>query len=135
MDLQYDHFMSLERSNIIIAQRTNEKAIMALSSFIHALAELETCAVARLVTKDGRDPSLVMLSPSIEPDYECLTEVELPFTEDIRPYKFAPLDRVITISGKVLTEHRNLPTKELQHAMDNFVDDMDISQFGKDEDG
>lgn len=133
--LQHDHYIGLDRSNIVIAQRTNEKAIMALSSFIHALYELESYAVARLVTKDMKDPSLVLLAPSIEPDYECLVEVELPFAEDVRPYKFPPLDRVVTISGKVLTEHRNLPSKDLQSAMDDFVDNMDISSFGKDDEG
>lgn len=127
--------MAIDKAFIIIAQRTNEKAIMALSSFIHALYELDTCAVARLVVKDGKSPSLVLLAPSIEADYECLTEIALPFAEDVRAYKFPPLDRIVTISGKVLKTHRNLPSDDLQNAMDAFVDHMDLSTAGKDEDG
>lgn len=127
--------MSLDRSHIVVAQRTNEKAIMAVSSLVHALFELESCAVARLVPKDGKDPILVLLSPLIEADYECLVEVELPFAEDVRAYKFPPLDRIVTVSGKVIKEHRNLPSDSLKQAMGDFVDHMDLSKFGTDDDG
>src|ERR1700726_2856516 len=96
-------------TNLIIADRTNDKAKLALSSFIHALHELDSYAVARLVTKDNADPILLLLSPSIELDIECLIDVPLPFAEDLRVYKFPPLDRVVTVSGATLTKHRNLP--------------------------
>ena len=108
---------------------------MALSSFIHALFELENYAVARLVTKDGKDPLVVLLAPSIEADYECLLDVQLPFAEDIRSYKFPPLDRVVTISGKEIRVHRNLPNEKLQDAMSEYVDSMDLAKFGRDDDG
>jgi len=127
--------MNMERSHIIIPQRINDKAVMALSSFTHALWELESYAVARLVPKDGRDPTLVLLAPSIKRDYECLFEIELPFAEDVRAYMFPPLDRIVTISGKVIKEHRNLPSPALQDAMDDLVDAMDISEFDKDDEG
>lgn len=127
--------MNMSRSNVVVAQRTNEKASMALSSFIHALYELDSYAVARLVAKDGKDPTLLLLAPSIEPDYECLLDVELPFAEDVRQYRFPPLDRVITVSGKKLIEHRNLPTDDLMKAMSDYVDHMDLSTFGKDDEG
>ena len=127
--------MHMSVTNVIIAQKTNPKAILGLSSLIHALFELESYAVARLVSRDGKDPLLVLLAPSIEKDYECLLDVQLPFAEDIRSYKFPPLDRVITVSGKIITEHRNLPTNELKSAMSDYVDQMDLSTFGKDDDG
>ena len=127
--------MHMSVSNVIIAQKTNNKAIMALSSLIHALFELESYAVARLVPKSDKDPLLVLLAPSIEADYECLLDVQLPFAEDVRPYKFPPLDRVVTVSGKIITEHRNLPTDHLKSAMNDYVDQMDLSTFGKDDDG
>ncbi|KAJ9637209.1 ATP-dependent DNA helicase yku80 [Coniosporium tulheliwenetii] len=132
---KYDRYMNMSRSNVVVAQRTNEKASMALSSFIHALYELDSYAVARLVAKDGNDPKLLLLAPSIEPDYECLLDVELPFAEDVRQYRFPPLDRVITVSGKQLIEHRNLPSDELMKAMSDYVDHMDLSTFGKDDEG
>jgi ATP-dependent DNA helicase 2 subunit 2 len=132
---QYNRFTDLSRTNVIIAERTNEKAYMALSSFIHALYELESYAVARMVTKDNKEPRILLLQPAIEPEFECLYDVELPFKEDVRSYKFPPLDRVVTVSGKELTIHRNLPSAELKDAMSDYVDSMDLSEFGKDDEG
>jgi ATP-dependent DNA helicase 2 subunit 2 len=127
--------MALTRSYVIIAQRANDKASMALSSFIHALYELDNYAVARLVTKDGKEPILTLLAPSIEPDFECLLEVQIPFAEDCRTYRFPPLDRVITVSGATLTHHRNLPNDELKKSISDYVDEMDLSKLDTDEEG
>ena len=120
-------------SCIIIAQRTNTKAIIALSSLIHTLFELESYAVARLVTKEDKEPFITLLAPSIEHDYECLLDVQLPFAEDLRSYKFPPLDKVITVSGKKITEHRNLPSDELNMAMNDYVDRMNLMDARNDE--
>ena len=122
-------------SCVIIAQKTNNKAIMALSSLIHALFELESFAIARLVTKTDKEPVMVLLAPSIEVDYECLLDVQLPFSEDVRSYRFPPLDKVITVSGKEIKEHRNLPDDALSKAMSDYVDRMDLSTFGKGDEG
>lgn len=122
-------------SCVIIAQKSNSKASMALSSLIHALFELESYAVARLVTKDDKAPVLLLLAPSIDIEYECLVDVQLPFAEDLRNYRFPPLDRVITVSGKNLKEHRNLPTDQLTKTMSDYVDQMDLSTFAKDDEG
>lgn len=118
--------MHMSTTNILIAQRANDTASLALSSFIHALFELECYAVARLVAKENKSPLMVLLAPSIEPDYECLLEVQIPFAEDIRTYRFPPLDKVITVSGKVVTEHRNLPNDDLANAMSKYVDSMEL---------
>lgn len=133
--MQHERFFNMGDSCITIAQQTNSKARMGFSSFVHALHELETCVVARLVKKDGADPQVILMFPSIEPDLESLIDVPLPFAEDVRAYRFPPLDRVITVQGTVLSKHRNIPTDELQDAMSAYVDSMDISAFGKDEDG
>ena len=125
----------MSRTSVIVPQRTDEKAHMALSSFIHALYETESFAIARLVPKDDRPPVVLLLAPSIEPDFECLIDLEIPFAEDIRSYKFPPLDRIVTVSGKVLTQHRNLPNESLLKAMDAYVDHMDLSTVGHDEEG
>ena len=127
--------MSMSVSSIVIAQKSNSKAIMGLSSLTHALFEVESFAVGRLVTKDGKEPVLVLLAPSIEVDYECLLDVQIPFAEDVRSYKFPPLDKVVTVSGKILKEHRYLPTDALTSAMSDYVDKMDLSTFGTDEEG
>ncbi|KAJ6131560.1 hypothetical protein N7523_001266 [Penicillium sp. IBT 18751x] len=130
---KFDRYLPMSNSNIIIPQRGNEKASLALSSFIHALFELESYAIARLVTKEAKPPLIVLLAPSIEPEYECLIELQLPFAEDVRSYRFPPLDKVVTVSGKIVTEHRNLPSDDLQEAMTNYVDSMELDL--KDDDG
>lgn len=119
--------MHMSTTNIIIAQRANDKAALALSSFIHALFELECYAVARLVVKENKPPIVVLLAPSIEPDYECLLEAQLPFAEDVRTYRFPPLDKVLTVSGKVVTQHRNLPNEDLMDAMEKYVLGMELN--------
>ena len=125
----------MSQSNIIVPQKGNSKAAMALSSFIHALYELDSYAIARLVVKDDKSPLLVLLAPSIESDseFECLIDVQLPFAEDVRSYRFAPLDKVVTVSGKELKEHRNLPNENLQKAMSAYVDSMDLTAYGLEE--
>jgi ATP-dependent DNA helicase 2 subunit 2 len=131
----YKRYFDMSRTSVIVAERTNEKAYMALSSLIHALYELESYAVARLVAKENKEPRILLLQPAIEPEFECLYDVELPFKEDVRSYKFPPLDKVITVSGKQLTIHRNLPSDNLQNAMSDYVDSMDLSTFGRDDEG
>lgn len=116
----------MSNANIIIPERANDKASLALSSFTHALHLSSFYAVARMVTKENRAPLVVLLATSINAGYECLIEVQLPFSEDVRSYQFPPLDKVITVSGKTITEHRNLPNQDLQEAMDNYVDSMEL---------
>lgn len=94
---------------------------------------MEYYAIARLVTKESKPPMIVLLAPSIEKTYECLMEVQLPFAEDVRSYRFPPLDKVVTVSGKIVTEHRNLPSDSLQDAMSQYVDSMELDY--KDEEG
>lgn len=121
---------------VTVARKFDEKSQLALSSLIHALYELESYAVARLVVKEKKDPVLVLLAPRIEPDMECLYDVPLPFAEDVRGYQFPPLDQVITVSGqKITTNHRLLPGDELTDAMSDYVDSMDLGTFGTDDDG
>ncbi|KAI6886029.1 SPOC domain-like protein [Hortaea werneckii] len=132
---QYQRFLDMSRTNVVVAMKNNDKASMALSSFINALFELESYAVARFVAKDNREPRILLLAPNVEQDLECLYDIELPFAEDLRSYKFPPLDRVVTVSGKVLKVHRNLPSDGLMDAMSSYVDSMDLSTFGKSDEG
>jgi ATP-dependent DNA helicase 2 subunit 2 len=131
----FQRSLPMGRTNYIVPQRSNPQAQLALSSFIHALHEGGLYAVARLVTKENKPPEMVLLVPRIEPEWEALVDVALPFEEDIRRYKFPPLDHKLTVSGKVITEHRDLPNKDLMGAMSDYVDAMDLSTFGEDEDG
>ena len=132
---EFERHLPLSRANFIVPQKANQPAQLGLSSFIHALYEADCYAVARLVAKDLKPPVLLLLVPRIEPEWEALVDVELPFEEDMRRYKFPPLDRKLTVSGKTITEHKDLPTDDLLDAMDKYVDAMDLSTFGRDEDG
>lgn len=133
--IKYERYLTMGESCITIAQKGNGKAQMALSSFITALYELDSYAIARIVLKDMKDPQLVLLAPLCEPDIEALVDVPLPFAEDVRSYRFPPLDKVITASGSVLETHRFLPKKDLVDAMSDYVDAMDLSTFGRDDTG
>ncbi|XDG01545.1 hypothetical protein ABKA04_001160 [Annulohypoxylon sp. FPYF3050] len=133
---KYDPFFNMGETCQTVPQKLNDGAALKLSSFIHSLQELESYAVARIVTKDGKEPALILLAPHIEPDFECLYDVPLPFAEDVRNYQFPPLDKVITVTGNIKYEdHRLLPSKDLSEAMDDYVDAMDISAWVKDEEG
>lgn len=121
-----ERYLVIDNTNMLVPQKGNDKAALALSSLIHALFELESVAVARLVKKDMAEPTMTLLSPLVEPDFECIIENVLPFAEDVRTYRFPPLDKVLTVSGKTLKEHRNLPSDDLLHSMSDFVDSMSL---------
>jgi ATP-dependent DNA helicase 2 subunit 2 len=86
----------------------------------------------------NKKPQVLLLAPWFGEnlDLEALVDVPLPFAEDVRIYKFPPLDRVITSSGASLLKHRFLlPSDELEEAMSGYIDKMDLSAFGKDDEG
>ena len=128
-----ERYMLLENSNMLVAQRLNDKAAIAFSSLVHALFEVGSVAVARFVKKDMSEPQLTMLSPHITEDIECLIENDLPFAEDLRTYRFPPLDKIVTVSGKTLTSHRNLPSDDLLSAMSDYVDNMSLTNKDRSE--
>ncbi|CAN8097257.1 unnamed protein product [Discula destructiva] len=128
-------FVGLGDTSLTLANPSDTNSTIGLSALIHALYELDQCAIARFVTKNGKDPEILLLRPSVEPDIECLYDVPLPFAEDARLYRFPPLDKVMTITGKTLTEHRLLPDDKLMRAMGAFVESMDISALGRDNEG
>lgn len=133
--LQVEPYITLGETFVTIARPWDEPSKLSLSALIHALYESETYAVARFVTKDNKDPVILLMRPSIEPDFECLYDVPLPFAEDVRSYRFPPLDKVVTVTGKTLTKHRLLPDDKLSKAMSDLVDAMDLSELGRDEEG
>lgn len=113
-------------THMIVPMKLNDKAVYALSSLVRALYEVGSVAVARFVQKDMKEPELKLLSPHIDRTIECLIENDLPFAEDLRVYRFPPLDKVVTVSGRLLEEHRNLPKKDLMDSMSDFMDDMSL---------
>ncbi|KAG8416477.1 ATP-dependent DNA helicase yku80 [Metarhizium acridum] len=132
---KYEPFLNMGEVCVTHARKNDIKSELALSSLIWALLELESYAVARIVTKDGKDPLLVLMAPQLELGLECLYDIPLPFAEDVRTYQFPPLDRVITVSGQTLKKHRLLPSDELAEAMSDYVDAMDLATYGQDNEG
>ncbi|CAK7218662.1 ATP-dependent DNA helicase yku80 [Sporothrix bragantina] len=128
-------YLIMGESCIIMPEKFNERDELAFSALVHAMVDTDTCAVARLVAKDMKDPVMLLLLPTVSSEHVCLYDVPLPFAEDVRSYPFPPLDKVITASGAVLTKHRLLPTDDLNQAMSDYVDAMDISMFATDDDG
>jgi len=118
---------------VIYAQKYNYRSQVALSSLIQGLHKAEAYAVARIVLKDRAQPLLVLLVPDIE--NTCLYDIPLPFAEDVRQYQFPPLDKVVTVTGTTITQHRLLPGDDLNEAMSAYVDAMDLSGYQVDEDG
>ncbi|KAL7274898.1 ATP-dependent DNA helicase yku80 [Rhizina undulata] len=128
---KYKRYFGMSTTNIIVGMRSNDAAIMALTSLIHALYEMDAYAVARFVKRKNDPPVILVMAPCIDADFKCLIDVQVPFTEDVRQYKFAPLDKVKTISGKILDKHRNLPTPDMEKYMSDYVDSMDLSTLGE----
>lgn len=122
-------------SCIVLPRKFSEKDEVAFSALVHAMIETRTYAVARFVAKDMKEPQLLLLSPTVTEKMVCFYDVPLPFAEDVRTYPFPPLDKVFTATGSVVTKHRLLPDDELNRAMSDYVDAMDISMFGTDDDG
>ncbi|KAG1738615.1 SPOC domain-like protein [Suillus paluster] len=109
---------------------------VALSSIVQAMYEKGVLAIARWVSKDGMDPKMGVLSPSIFTNIDCLLWVQMPFADDVRKYTFSSLENLVSKSGEKVTKHPYIPTEEQLEAMDKFVDAMDLSGLcGEDEQG
>lgn len=118
-------------SSFVIAPKKSPESALALSSLIHAMRGAGLFAIVRLVKKKGDNPRMTILIPYIDVEgnrkFEALVEIDLPFAEDVRNYKFASLDTVKTVKGKILKQHHRLPTDEMVQSMRQFVNAMDIS--------
>ncbi|KAK5990007.1 ATP-dependent DNA helicase II subunit 2 [Cladobotryum mycophilum] len=131
----YEPFLNMGEVCVTVANKKEPTSELAFASLVWALLELDNFAVARLVAKDDKEPQLVLLIPELLPEQPVLYDVPLPFAEDVRSYQFPALDTVITVSGQTLTKHCLLPSDELNQAMSDYVDAMDLSTFDTDEDG
>jgi ATP-dependent DNA helicase 2 subunit 2 len=67
----------MSTTNVIVGQKGNEKAAVALSSLIHALYELDSYAIVRFVKKKNDAPMVLVLAASIDADFECLIDVQV----------------------------------------------------------
>ncbi|KAG0145225.1 hypothetical protein CROQUDRAFT_46048 [Cronartium quercuum f. sp. fusiforme G11] len=124
--------------NYLVANPTDGHGQLAFSAVVRALAIEGLIASARYVSRSVEaEPKMVVLFPMIEKDLLYFLMVQVPFAEDHREYFFPSLEYVRTRAGKQLDVHKNLPTEEMEHAMDDFVDALgaDDEEDVKDEDG
>lgn len=129
-------YMLMGHTDYIVGTRGNNRDTVAMSAFARALFETDNFGLARYVSKDGRDPQLVVLMPYIKAEVEALVFCQLPFAEDQRMFILPSLTSLETRSGsKTVTTHsRLLPTKEMVTAMDEYVDAMDLSKLKGEDD-
>jgi ATP-dependent DNA helicase 2 subunit 2 len=67
----------MSTTNVIVAQKGNDKAAVALSSLIRAMYELVAYALVRFVKRKNDAPVMMVLAPEIEADFECLVDVQV----------------------------------------------------------
>lgn len=128
-------YILMGHTDYVIGQRGNNRDAVAISAFARALYETENFGLARYVTKDGRDPQLVVLMPYLKAEIEALVICQLPFAEDERKFVLPSLTSLeVRSGGKTVTTHsRLLPSKEMLNAMDDYVDAMDLSKLNSDD--
>ncbi|KAI6153115.1 SPOC domain-like protein [Pisolithus tinctorius] len=120
----------------VFADPTSAPDQIAFSSVVQAMFEKGFLAIARMVRTDGSEPKMGVLSPTVWPKVDLFLWVQLPFADDIRHYTFPSLTTLTSRTGERITKHPYLPTEEQLEAMDQFIDDMDLSDAGeKDEKG
>ncbi|KAK2462108.1 hypothetical protein APHAL10511_006571 [Amanita phalloides] len=118
------------------ADPTSPHQQAALSSLVQAMYQKGSVAIARLVSRDGMDPKMGVLSPIVFDKVDCFLWAQMPFADDVRKYSFASLEHLVSKKGDILTSHPYLPSEEQQTVMDSFVDAMDLMNAGdKDEEG
>jgi ATP-dependent DNA helicase 2 subunit 2 len=57
----------------------------------------------------------------------------MPFADDVRKYTFASLETLYNKAGEEVAEHPYLPTEAQQDAMDKFVEAMDLTFAGEED--
>lgn len=132
-------YLSMSNTDFVVAAKGDSESSMGLSSLIHALFLEKSACIVRVVQRDNKDVQMCALTPMIEANLETLILTRLPFAQDVRHYRFPPLGevRVRDKDGegyKILKEHPTMiPTQEMQDAMDQLVDDMDLMEADMEE--
>uniref|UniRef100_A0A8C4R5A7 X-ray repair cross-complementing protein 5 n=1 Tax=Eptatretus burgeri TaxID=7764 RepID=A0A8C4R5A7_EPTBU len=100
----------------IAPRKDDEHAALALSTLIHALAELEKVAIMRYVYNAISMPRIGFAFPVSNDTQECLMFIQLPFAEDVRDCSFPSMR-----NSKKFT-----PTDEQLKAVDTLIDTMKL---------
>ncbi|KAK9453450.1 SPOC like C-terminal domain-containing protein [Dipodascopsis uninucleata] len=116
-------------TSYILPAKTDKEAHVTMSCLVQAMFEMDVYGLARFVYRDNSRVQMVLLIPFTDDGNLCLVDCPLPFSEDIRTYKFPSLKIIRTIKGKILREHRLLPTTESVDLMRQYVQAMDVSDL------
>ncbi|XP_064596853.1 X-ray repair cross-complementing protein 5-like [Liolophura sinensis] len=128
-NIKRHHYMG-DGVSMVVADKGDDAAGVALSSLINALYETNMVAIVRRVYMANSAPKLGFLSPKIKGSYECLMYTELPFMEDIRQFTFGSLPVKETENQ---TNKKYSPSAEQLRAIDDLITSMDLT--AEDEDG
>lgn len=74
-------------------------------------------------------------SPALRMHRRLILIAQMPYSDDVRSYNFPSLKHLVNKAGKVLEEHKNLPTKAMDDVMRAFIQKNDLETAGRDEDG
>ncbi|XP_058104657.1 ATP-dependent DNA helicase 2 subunit KU80 isoform X2 [Magnolia sinica] len=114
--------------NVFIPEPGNAKAILAVSSLVRAMKEMNKVAILRCVWRQGQGSVVIgVLTPNISsldniPDSFYFNV--LPFAEDVREFQFPSFNN-FPPSWQ--------PNEQQQEAADNFVRMLDLAPSGKEE--
>ncbi|KAG8851859.1 ATP-dependent DNA helicase II subunit 2 [Tulasnella sp. 330] len=135
------HASKLNRSYLmgevycLSADHNSARSQIALSSFIRAMAIKDVLAIVRWVHSSEAEPRMAVCSPVVEPVADYMFMVRVPFAEDIRNYTFPSLDNLKNRKGESVSKHPNLTTDTMVHAMEKWVDAMDLMKAEEQDDG
>ena len=126
----------MKNCEVLVSKPGDEKAAIALSAFIHGMAETQSVAIVKYIKRKNSEPKLAVLVPAIKPVWICIQcnfqNIDLlyinilPFSEDLRQYPFYSL----------LGENAKFkPNNQQLEAVENLIDHMDLMNAERDEDG
>lgn len=128
--------LGMSTTEIIVGLKGLPRDTIALNSITKALYNEKSAAIARVVRKDSKYPEMCILTPFVVEELSQLFMTRLPFSQEVRHYSFPPLGEVRvrdkeSDAFKTVKVHPTMiPTEEMQNAMDDLVDDLDMMQGG-----
>ncbi|KAA1130751.1 ATP-dependent DNA helicase II subunit 2 [Puccinia graminis f. sp. tritici] len=100
---------------------------ISFSAIVRAMNDANRAALARYVGRSVvAEPKLVILIPVVEPTIRYFLFIQVPFVDDLRQYAFPPLPTGPILGNRTVRTQYVL-TDEMQDAMDELVDKMDLS--------
>ena len=123
----FDRNLVIGEPSYLYADPKNNMSQLAFSSIVKSLASNDLAAVVRFVRKDNERPLLGVCFPVSTSSIDYLQFVRVPFADQMRHFSFPSLDRVVTVSGHTLRDHKLLPNDKMCGLMDEFVASMDLT--------